>query len=78
MSEQEGTTAVELRADLVERVEARLPRTEFDSAAAYIDHVLGDVLAHVEATTADDDDAVEAIDEEAVREQLRALGYADE
>lgn len=76
MSEQEATRGVELRADVVERVETRLPRTEFDSVGAYVDHVLEEVLFHVEATT--DDAAVAEVDEAAVKEQLRALGYADE
>lgn len=77
MSEREATRTVELQADLVERVETRLPRTEFASADAYIDNVLAEVMTHVEAETADDD-AVAEVDEAAVKDQLRALGYADE
>ena len=67
-------TAVELPAEVVERVDARLPRTEFDSPDAYVAYVLEEVLAHVESET--DDDFATA-DEAQVRDRLESLGYLD-
>ena len=67
-------TAVELPAEVVERVDARLPRTEFDSADAYVAYVLEEVLARVESET--DDDFATA-DEAQVRDRLESLGYLD-
>ena len=67
-------TAVELPADVVERVDARLPRTEFDSVDAYVAYVLEEVLAGVEATT---DDEFATADEAQVRDRLASLGYLD-
>ena len=72
----EQTEAVELPSRIVERVEDRLPRTEFDSSAEYITYVMEEVLYRVEQETEDDD--FEEVDEDEVRDRLKSLGYLDE
>jgi len=67
---------VELPERIVERVEARLPRTEFDSPAEYVTYVMEEVLYRVEQETEDDD--FEPVDEEEVKDRLKSLGYLDE
>lgn len=69
-------TSVELPTEVVERVDARLPRTEFDSAGEYVAYVVEEVLAGVEADLGDDD--VESVDEGQVRDRLESLGYLDQ
>jgi Arc/MetJ-type ribon-helix-helix transcriptional regulator len=73
--QHEATTEVELPERIVERVEGRLPRTEFDSAAEYITFVLEEVLYRVEEETEDDD--FEGVDEDEVKDRLESLGYLD-
>jgi len=73
---QEQTQSVELPERIVERVEARLPRTEFDSSAEYVTYVLEEVLYRVEQETEDDD--FEEVDEDEVKDRLKSLGYLDE
>jgi hypothetical protein len=70
------TRSIELPAKLVERVERRLPRTEWDRPDAYVANVLEEVLFHVESEP--DDDAFEEVDEAAVQERLQSLGYVEE
>lgn len=67
---------IELPGDLVERIEARVPHTEFDDADAYVGHVVEEVLLHVqrEHDLGDDD----AVDEQQVQERLKSLGYLNE
>jgi len=72
----EQTEAVELPTRIVERVEERLPRTEFDSSGEYITYVMEEVLYRVEQETEDDD--FEAVDEDEVKDRLKSLGYLDE
>jgi Arc/MetJ-type ribon-helix-helix transcriptional regulator len=72
----EQTQAVELPSRIVERVEERLPRTEFDSSGEYITYVMEEVLYRVEQETADDD--FEEVDEDEVKDRLKSLGYLDE
>jgi Arc/MetJ-type ribon-helix-helix transcriptional regulator len=72
----EQTQAVELPSRIVERVEERLPRTEFDSSDEYITYVMEEVLYRVEQETADDD--FEEVDEDEVKDRLKSLGYLDE
>ena len=72
----EQTQAVELPTRIVERVEGRLPRTEFDSSSEYITYVMEEVLYRVEQETEDDD--FEEVDEDEVKDRLKSLGYLDE
>jgi len=72
----EQTQAVELPTRVVERVEERLPRTEFDSSGEYITYVMEEVLYRVEQETEDDD--FEEVDEDEVKDRLKSLGYLDE
>ena len=72
----EETRSVELPERIVERVEDRLPRTEWDDPASYITYVMEEVLYRVEQETADDD--FEPVDEDEVKDRLKSLGYLNE
>ncbi len=63
--------SVELPDDLVSRVEARLPRSDFDSADEYIEYVIEDVLYRLE--TEREDTPTEEPDD--LEDRLRSLGY---
>ena len=76
MDSQEETRTVELPKRIVDRTEARLPRTEWDEPEEYITYVMEEVLYRVEKETADDD--FEPVDEEAVKSRLKSLGYLNE
>ncbi|MDG5776834.1 hypothetical protein VB773_22000 [Haloarculaceae archaeon H-GB2-1] len=65
---------VTLPASLVDRVEDRLPRTDFDTAAEYVAFVLEETLARVEDGT--DEDA-ESVGEAEVEKRLESLGYLE-
>jgi len=73
---QEQQQSVDLPVRILDRVEARLPRTEFDSSAEYITYVMEEVLYRVEQETEDDD--FEEVDEAEVKDRLKSLGYLDE
>ena len=74
MSRHDSRRSLDLPAEVVDRVERRLPRTDFDSPEAYVTYVLREVLYHVESET---DDEFEPVDEADVRDRLRSLGYLD-
>lgn len=76
MTTQEETQAVELPSRIISRIEARLPRTEFETSADYITYVMEEVLYRVEKETEDDD--FEPVDEEEVKDRLKSLGYLNE
>lgn len=76
MGVQEETQSLELPNRIVERVEDRLPRTEWDTPEEYITFVLEEVLYHVEQET--EDDEFESVDEEEVKDRLKSLGYLNE
>lgn len=76
MAQLEETRTVELPERIVERVEDRLPRTEWDDPAEYITYVMEEVLYRVEKETEDDD--FEEVDEEEVKDRLKSLGYLNE
>lgn len=76
MATHDQTRAVELPERIVERVEERLPRTEFDSTPEYVTFVMEEVLYRVEKETEDDD--FEPVDEDEVKDRLKSLGYLDE
>lgn len=59
----------------IERIERRLPQTDFDSSSEYINFVLENVLYHVEQEL--DYEGSEVIDEEEVKDRLESLGYID-
>ena len=76
MSNQyEQTQSVELPSRIVDRIDDRLPRTEWDDPAEYITFVMEEVLYHVKQETADDD--FDAVDEDEVKDRLESLGYLD-
>lgn len=64
----EDTRSLDLPEGIVERVEDRLPRTEWDMPEAYY------VLDEVEVEVAGDDVAA---DEAHVKERLESLGHLD-
>lgn len=72
----EQAQEVELPERIVERVEDRLPRTEFDTVAEYVTFVMEEVLYRVEEET--DDEAAPDVDEEEVKDRLKSLGYLNE
>ena len=76
MSQLEETRTVELPERIVDRVEARLPRTEWDDPAEYVTYVMEEVLYRVEQETEEDD--FEPVDEDEVRDRLKSLGYLNE
>jgi hypothetical protein len=76
MAVNDETRPVELPDRIVSRVDARLPRTEFDTSAEYITFVMEEVLYRVEQETEDDD--FEPVDEREVKDRLKALGYLNE
>lgn len=72
--QDEDTQGVELPKRVAERVEARVPFTEFDSVDEYVTFVVEEVLYAVEE--ASDEDA-EPVDEAEVRSRLESLGYLE-
>lgn len=75
MSEHEQTRSLDLPEQVLSRVEARLPRTEFDTTEEYVGYVLEEVLTYVEDESTE---GFEAADEAEVQERLRSLGYLNE
>lgn len=75
-SDFEPVQSVELPERIIERVEKRLPRTEWDSPDEYITYVMEEMLYRIEMKTEDDD--FEAVDEEEVKDRLKALGYLED
>jgi len=73
---EKETCSLDLPEHIVERVEQRLPRTEWDNPEEYITYVLEEVLYRVEQETEDDD--FEEVDEQEVEDRLKSLGYLDE
>lgn len=67
-----ATRAVDLPERVVERVEARLPYTEFESVEEYVGFALEEVLASVEER-----EDPEPVDEREVRDRLESLGYLE-
>ncbi|QCC48870.1 hypothetical protein [Halobellus limi] len=73
---QENTRSVDIPERIVERVENRLSRTEWDDPGEYITYVMEEVLYQVEQETEDDD--FEPVDEAEVEDRLKSLGYLNE
>jgi hypothetical protein len=76
MNSHEETRTVELPGRIVDRIEERLPRTEWDEPEEYISYVMEEVLYRVEKETTDDD--FEPVDEEELKSRLESLGYLNE
>ncbi|WP_440991963.1 hypothetical protein [Haloarchaeobius baliensis] len=65
---------VRLSPSVADRIDDRLPHTEFESVDAYVDYVLTVVLDEVET----DDRTTDAeVDEQQVRDRLESLGYLE-
>ena len=65
---------VRLSPSVADRIDDRLPHTEFESVDAYVDYVLAVVLDEVET---DERTADPEVDEQQVRERLESLGYLE-
>lgn len=79
MATNTGTSADEASEVLVpdrllDRIEARLPHTEFESADEWIVYALEEVLVRVEAQT---DQPEPTVTESEVERRLASLGYLD-
>ena len=70
------TRSLELPERIVERIEDRLPRTEWEDPAEYITYVMEEVLYRVEENT--DEGDFESVDEGKVKDRLKSLGYLNE
>lgn len=75
MSQRGERRSLDLPGEVVDRIERRLPRTDFGTPEAYVTYVMREVLYYVETET---DEAFEAVDEADVKDRLRSLGYLDE
>lgn len=76
MSDRNVVESVELPADFVARVEARVRYTEFADVEGYLTHVLAELLYEVETDT--NLGEVAEVDEQQVQERLNSLGYLNE
>jgi hypothetical protein len=74
MSQRAERRSLDLPGGLVDRVEQRLPRTDFDTPEAYVTYVMREVLYYVESET---DEEFEPVDEADVKDRLRSLGYLE-
>lgn len=75
MSHRDERRSLPLPVELVDRIERRLPRTDFETPEAYVTYVMEEVLYYVESET---DDEFEPVDEADVKDRLRSLGYLNE
>jgi Arc/MetJ-type ribon-helix-helix transcriptional regulator len=71
---EDHTAQIELPESLVERVQSRLDRTEFETADEYVEFVLEETLARVEAAT---DDSPTDVAEDEIQSRLESLGYLE-
>jgi len=69
----ERTDTVELPRSLVERVEARLDHSEFDTPDEYVTYVVEEVVGRVEAAT--DTERTSSVDQVEIENRLKSLGY---
>lgn len=60
---------------IASRVEARLPRTSFETTDEYVAYVLEEVLARVDDATGGEE--YESVDEREVESRLKSLGYME-
>jgi len=75
MDQRDDRRSLDLPGEVVDRVERRLPRTDFETPAAYVTYVMREVLYYVESEA---DEEFEPVDEADVKDRLRSLGYLDE
>lgn len=76
MTINEETRTVELPEYIVDKIEERLPRTEWNTPEPYITYVMEEVLYRVEDST--EDDNFEPVNESEVQNRLKSLGYLNE
>lgn len=72
----DGRTAVAVRDDVHDRIEARVERTDFESPAAYVEFAMEEVLARVEEAEAEAEAGEARSDDlDEVERRLDSLGY---
>jgi len=62
--------------DLCDRIETRLPDTDFESVDEYAEFVLSEVLTRVEHASTESHQSTASREE--VRDRLQSLGYLEE
>jgi len=72
----EKAKSVELPKDIVEGVEDRVAKTQFETVSEYISHTMAEILHEVETET--DMDREDQVNEQEVRDRLESLGYLNE
>ncbi|WP_254530533.1 hypothetical protein [Natrinema gelatinilyticum] len=68
-----GQSTIDLPTDIYDRVEHRVPRSEFETVDEYVTFVLEEVLVRVEDVT--DGERVTSVSQDEVETRLEALGY---
>lgn len=68
--------SLQVPGDILEQIEARVERTEFEDASDYVTYVLEEVLHEVEEDA--DLRTSDQVDEDQVEDRLKSLGYLDE
>jgi metal-responsive CopG/Arc/MetJ family transcriptional regulator len=71
---ERGVAEVTLPVYLLDRVDERLPRTNFDTRNRYIAYVLAETLARVEDAS---DDEYKSVSETEIESRLKSLGYLE-
>ncbi|QIB73941.1 hypothetical protein G3I44_06325 [Halogeometricum borinquense] len=71
---ESDTREVSLPVHILDRIEGRLPRSNFDTSDEYVAYVLEEVLSRVEDAS---DDEYESVDEREVESRLKSLGYME-
>ena len=73
--ENRPVSTITIPTDVLDRLESRIARSEFETTDEYATFVLEEVLAHVEDAT--DEETVTSVDQEEVETRLEALGYLE-
>lgn len=68
------TETISIPSSVVDRVDRRLQRSEFDTVDEYVTYVLQEVLGRIEDAT---DESVDTVDESEIETRLKSLGYLD-
>ena len=69
-------TTITLSDDLVERLEARVQYTDFETVDEYAEFTLSEVVTRVERES--DETADSAVPQDEVQDRLESLGYLNE
>jgi hypothetical protein len=75
MDDEEERRRVEIPVSLAERVERRLPATQFESTDAYVTFCMTRLLRELERGEAESPATEAAPSDDEVRDRLESLGY---